>query len=74
MYVRKIIAAIVAIALAVLAWLNLFYHINDKNITTKVKDLSSMFVVAKINRKPKAYYNRNLVQFNCLRYFPKAYD
>ena len=46
MYVRKIIAAIVAIALAFLAWLNLFYHINANDITTTFKDLLSVIIVA----------------------------
>ena len=64
MYVRKIIAAIVAIALAVLAWLNLFYHINANDTTTTVKDLSSVVIVVEMKEKLKIYYNHNLALFN----------
>ncbi len=51
MYARKIIAAIVAITLAILAWLNLFYQINSNTSTTTVQDLSSVVAVVKITKK-----------------------
>lgn len=51
MYTRKIIAAIVAITLAILAWLNLFYQINSNTSTTTVQDLSPVITVIKISEK-----------------------
>ena len=51
MYVKKIITAILAIILAILSWLNLFYQINANTSPTTVKNLSSVVAVVEITEK-----------------------
>ncbi len=60
MLARKIIAAIIAVTLAVLAWLNLFYQININTDSRKVKDLSSVIAVAKISEQVEIKVEKDL--------------
>ena len=51
MQAKYIIAAIVAITLVIIVWLNLFYQINTNTHTITVKNLSPAIAVVEITKK-----------------------